>query len=348
MFATYADGVLRVWDVGAGGTAEVAALPEAIGPAAPFVDADRILTVGERSPVVWDLTTGRVRPFGPPFSDRVDPDFAPPLEVSSDRSRLAMVENDRVSTWSAGSLRPASVLPFQGWFDAWLAGWSGDEPVVANPTGPALTLVDGSGREVAELSDPGFHVSGVTMSDDGRLSAVSGRYGDGASWSGRIKIWDLRRGEIVTEIEAAGEYVLFDRTAGRILFDGADGPEIRDVRSGRLLRTLPPQPGGVYSLAFAPDGSVVAVGADDDIVRLYDATTGELLSALRGHRCTVGGLSFSPDGSLLASTACDGVRVWALDIDRLLDVARANVTRSLTADECRTYLHLDACPARPT
>jgi WD40 repeat protein len=91
----------------------------------------------------------------------------------------------------------------------------------------------------------------------------------------------------------------------------------------------------------------VAVGADDDIVRLYDPTTGELISALRGHGCTVGGLSFSPDGALLASTSCDGIRVWALDIDRLLDVARENVTRSLTAEECRTYLHLDACPDRP-
>jgi WD40 repeat protein len=297
--------------------------------------------------VVWDLSTDRVRPFGPPFVDEVDPDFPPPLEVSDDRSRFATIEHDRVSTWSSGSLRPASVLPFAGWFDAWLAGWIGDEPVVATPAGSGLVLVDGSGREVTELSDPGFHASGVTIGDDGRLVAVEGRYGGEGSSGGRIKIWDLRRGEIVTEIDGQSEYLLFDPTGSRILFAGGDAPEIRDARSGRLLTALPPQPGGVYSLAFAPDGSVVAVGADDDIVRLYDPTTGELISALRGHGCTVGGLSFSPDGALLASTSCDGIRVWALDIDRLLDVARENVTRSLTAEECRTYLHLDACPDRP-
>jgi hypothetical protein len=33
------------------------------------------------------------------------------------------------------------------------------------------------------------------------------------------------------------------------------------------------------------------------------------------------------------------VRVWILDIDELLDVARTRVTRSLTAEECHRYLH---------
>jgi len=37
------------------------------------------------------------------------------------------------------------------------------------------------------------------------------------------------------------------------------------------------------------------------------------------------------------------VRVWALDIDDLLAMARKAVTRSLTAEERRRYLHTDAC-----
>jgi hypothetical protein len=38
------------------------------------------------------------------------------------------------------------------------------------------------------------------------------------------------------------------------------------------------------------------------------------------------------------------VRIWALDIDDLLEIARQNVTRSLTDEECRLYLHTAACP----
>jgi hypothetical protein len=56
-------------------------------------------------------------------------------------------------------------------------------------------------------------------------------------------------------------------------------------------------------------------------------------------------VAFSPDGSLLASVDGTTVRVWALDIDDLLDVARQNVTRLLTDEECRQYLHQASCSA---
>lgn len=46
---------------------------------------------------------------------------------------------------------------------------------------------------------------------------------------------------------------------------------------------------------------------------------------------------------MLASWADDGTRVWALDIDDLLEIARRNVTRSLSDEECRRYLHVAAC-----
>ena len=56
------------------------------------------------------------------------------------------------------------------------------------------------------------------------------------------------------------------------------------------------------------------------------------------------GVSFSPDGTKLASTSwCDGVRIWALDIDDLLEIARREVPRALTDEECRQYLHVDQC-----
>jgi hypothetical protein len=37
------------------------------------------------------------------------------------------------------------------------------------------------------------------------------------------------------------------------------------------------------------------------------------------------------------------VRVWALDLDDLIAIARRKVTRGLTAAECRRYLRRD-CP----
>jgi len=37
------------------------------------------------------------------------------------------------------------------------------------------------------------------------------------------------------------------------------------------------------------------------------------------------------------------VRVYTLGVDELRDLASAKVTRSLTDEECRTYLNLEAC-----
>jgi hypothetical protein len=46
---------------------------------------------------------------------------------------------------------------------------------------------------------------------------------------------------------------------------------------------------------------------------------------------------------MLASAGGE-MRIWALDIDDLLEIARREVTRTLTTEECRQYLHLDYCP----
>jgi hypothetical protein len=44
------------------------------------------------------------------------------------------------------------------------------------------------------------------------------------------------------------------------------------------------------------------------------------------------------------SAAADGaVRIWALRLDDLEEIARDNVTRGLTTEECRRYLHEPRC-----
>ena len=54
---------------------------------------------------------------------------------------------------------------------------------------------------------------------------------------------------------------------------------------------------------------------------------------------------FRRDGSQLASTGFDGaVRIWALHLDDLEAIARDNLTRGFTTDECQRYLHVERCP----
>ena len=77
--------------------------------------------------------------------------------------------------------------------------------------------------------------------------------------------------------------------------------------------------------------------------RVWDSPRGvELLKLTDG----AWRLAFSPDGTLLAGVRSEPtpyVKVWALDVDRLLEIARSRVTRALTEEECRQYLQ-GPCP----
>ena len=120
------------------------------------------------------------------------------------------------------------------------------------------------------------------------------------------------------------------------------------------MSALPVQPGDIYSVAFSPDGSRIAIGNADGYVRVYDThsarlelTLGQLgngpSSMAANH--LVSGVAFSPDGSMLAATTRAGpAHVWALDVDELEAIARTELTRAFTTEECRQFLHLDPCP----
>jgi len=67
----------------------------------------------------------------------------------------------------------------------------------------------------------------------------------------------------------------------------------------------------VFAAVFHPDGSRIASGGRDRLVRLWDAATGEELVGLPGHSDYIYSLAFSPDGKSLASGSGDNtVRLW--------------------------------------
>lgn len=72
--------------------------------------------------------------------------------------------------------------------------------------------------------------------------------------------------------------------------------------------------GVMVSLAFSPDGQVLAAGAaNDNKIRFWQVKTGQPLGTLVGHSGMVAELAFSPDGKRLASSSYDQtICLWEL------------------------------------
>ncbi len=110
--------------------------------------------------------------------------------------------------------------------------------------------------------------------------------------------------------------VAFSPAGDHLAIATTNGLFIYLVTGGRVqvppLYTLAPET-VINTLAYSPDGTLIATGDTDRQVILWDAVTGEQKQVLEGHENWIRAVAFAPDGTLLASASSDTtVRLWPL------------------------------------
>jgi hypothetical protein len=157
--------------------------------------------------------------------------------------------------------------------------------------------------------------------------SVDGKYLASSSNEGPIKLWDVATGELVrifpgrsrADFSPDGQAIAFpsatsaaDKTVGRV--------DLYHLRDGSFIRSFSSKPGAsaswLLSVAFSPDGRLLAAADWNGTVTLWDVATGERQRTITDHQGGVHAAIFSPDGTTLATGSEDkSLRLWKLPIE---------------------------------
>ncbi|HEY2251774.1 MAG TPA: protein kinase, partial [Planctomycetaceae bacterium] len=297
MLASYgSDSSVLLWDVASG--QERRRFPNAQVPL--FSPDDGFLAAGATNGdlVLWDTRTGETQ--------RIFDEGGYPLAFSNAGQTILSKRLGRAILWSLemrDEIRTLVEVPELAIVSSdgqWLAG---GDPAVGELR--MWNLAAGGGPRVVNTAGP---VAALACSHDSSIIVTGSR-------DGVVQIWSVKTGSPITPTP-------LPLTAADLSPDGrwlvarqGERVELIDVATGRTERTLATEVSELDSLAFSPDGRLVAGfggwGFFRTSLRLWDAASASELSWPENHSGTVRATAFSADSQLLA-VAGDSrlVTVW--------------------------------------
>jgi serine/threonine protein kinase len=284
----------------------------------------RLLVVGMAGAQFWDLRTGRevaklpaVTPYvafdGPSRRDgaTVPPQSQPWSLLTGGAEGLWRWPVSRDDSPGRGlRLGPPRRLSHlrRAWF-----GRSPDGRtlgVVTKESGSNQILDLETGAVRREL---GVHPNGEVraLSGDGRWAASSGHHSD------RVRLWNAGTGQMVQEWTVGKQTdVFFTPDSRALIIARGDGFRFWDVETLQPIRQLRRDVAQFpVSVAFSPDGRLMALEMAPAVIHLKEAATGRTVARLEdphGDRATW--LGFTPDGTQLVVVVryASAIHVWNL------------------------------------
>jgi WD40 repeat protein len=285
---------------------------------------------------IWNASTGQLR------RELLHPDIRH-AAFSRDGSRVITVGSydDSIRIWDVGKpTDPVTVVDHEGEV-LWVAfaatgqlfltaGW--DDTVRIRNT------VDGKTMAVLRLPSNNFFVA-ADFSPDGRWVLTS-------KGNEPLRVWDWRTSPgNSTELRGTEEVYSaeFDPDSKWLLTAGSDrSARLWEIQRGRILYELTHEE-RVTRAVFSPNGRWILTASLDDTAVLWDASTGKRLFDFGSDGRRLTSAAFSPDGLRIASGTTDG-EILLFDcgfcgsLGHLIDIAKSQATRSLTADEREKHL----------
>jgi WD40 repeat protein len=188
--------------------------------------------------------------------------------------------------------------------------------------------------------------SNLAFSPDGKSVAVAVSYPGGKP--DLVKLWDVTTGQErhAYKTESRVRSVAFSPD-GKYLATGGSAPAAPDQkRPGEIKlldltkeleqRILTGHQSSVTSVAFSPDGRLLASSSTDKTVKLWQMPKGQEQTTLRGHKDSVYCVTFSPDGKSLATAGLAPGEKGPAEI-KLWDVTTAQERLKLTGPPAGVY-----------
>jgi len=266
----------------------------------------------------WDLSSGLLATEVPGHNKLISR-----MEFSRDGNFLLTSSHDRaVCVWNAATSPGTSLIGLPS--DAInIASSETSQELAFAVTGGAVIMTDARGtRPVEEFESPNWASisTKVALSSDGRIVAL---LLDGFT----TIVWDREAHRVVQQLKGHRGQVNaidIDHKGAIAVTAGWDG-HLRFWNLDSAAQSAEADFSGMSlgAVQMTSDGGFAAVGSEDGVIRVVEATSGKVLRSIHAHEGAITALALDPSGSLLASASEDKhAKIWRFsDLSPLADLS---------------------------